>query len=102
MILGSAGVETLRLPPRSPNLNAYAERIVRSIKEECLERLVLIGEGSLRRAVEEFCEHYHHERNHQGLENKIIEAEFGLGGAGEVQCSKRLGGLLRYYSREAA
>ena len=66
MILVAAGVKSVRLPARSPNLNAYAERFVRTIKEECLERMILIGEGSLRRAVDQFCEHYHLERNHQG------------------------------------
>ncbi len=66
--------------------------------------MILIGEGSLRRAVHEFCEHYyHHERNHQGLENKIIDPEFSpTGGAGEVSCRQRLGGSLRYYYRDAA
>jgi putative transposase len=92
----------VRLPPRAPNLNAFAERFVRSIKEECLSRMILVGEGSLRRAVAQFCEHYHRERNHQGLENKIIEPTFGLNRAGEVNCRERLGGLLRYYYRDAA
>ena len=101
-ILESAGVKSVRLPARSPNLNAYAERFVRSIKEECLGRMILIGEGSLRRAAAQFCEHYHRERNHQGLENRIIEPDFGSGGEGEVQCRERLGGLLRYYYRDAA
>ena len=101
-ILESAGVNSVRLPPRSPNLNAFAERFVRSIKAECLERMVLIREGSLRRAVDQFCEHYHRERNHQGLGNKNIEPEFGSGGEGEVQCRQRLGGLLRDYYRDAA
>ena len=102
MILETAGVKSVRLPARSPNLNAYAERFVRSIKEECLGRMILIGEGSLRRAAAQFCEHYHRERNHQGLENRIIEPDFGSGGEGEVQCRERLGGLLRYYYRDAA
>ena len=60
------------------------------------------GEGSLRRAVDQFCEHYHRERNHQGRENKIIEPEFGSAEEGEVNCRERLGGLLRYYYRDAA
>ena len=72
-ILESAGVKTVRLPARSPNLNSFAERFVRSIKGECLDRMILIGERSLRRAVDQFCRHYHHERNHQGLGNKIID-----------------------------
>ena len=70
--LVAGGVAPVRLPARSPNLNAFAERFVRTIKESCLDRLVLIGEGSLRRAVREFVEHYHHERHHQGLGNRLI------------------------------
>ena len=101
-ILEAAGVKSVRLAPRSPNLNAFAERFVRTIKEECLDRMILMGEGSLRRAVGQFCEHYHRERNHQGLQNKIIEPEFGKPDEGEVNCRQRLGGLLRYYHREAA
>ena len=96
-ILESAGVKSVRLPPRSPNLNAFAERFVRTIKEECLDRMILVGEGSLRRATAQFCEHYHEERNHQGLGNKIIDPDFGSGDEGEVKCRQRLGGLLRYY-----
>ena len=65
------GTRVIRLPPRSPNLNAYAERFVRSIKEECLERMIFVGQGSLRRAIAEYIEHYHGERNHQGLGNVI-------------------------------
>jgi putative transposase len=65
-ILGYAGVESIHLPGRSPNLNAFAERFVRSIKSECLDHLILVGERSLRRAVDDFCAHYHEERNHQG------------------------------------
>jgi putative transposase len=101
-ILESAGVKSVRLPPRSANLNAFSERFVRSVKSECLERMILIGEGSLRRATAQFCEHNHRERNHQGLGNKIIEPDFSSDGAGEVQCRQRLGGLLRYYYRDAA
>jgi putative transposase len=73
--LKSAGVEPLRLPARSPNLNAFAERFVRSVKESCVERMIFFGESALRRAVAEFALHYHTERNHQGLENKIIQPE---------------------------
>ena len=102
LILESGGVKSVRLPARSPNLNAFAERFVRTIKEECLDRMILIGEGSLRRAGDQFCEHYHRERNHQGLENKIIEPGFGSVEEVEVYCRERLGGLLRYYYRDAA
>ena len=101
-MLGDVGVESVKLPPRSPNLNAHAERFVRSIKESCLERLILFGEGSLRRAVHEFVEHYHHERNHQGLANRLISPEAGhLAKAGKLQRRQRLGGMLNYYYRAA-
>jgi len=102
-ILKSTGVEPLRLPARSPNLNAFAERFVRTVKSSCLERMILIGEPSLRRALSEFDLHYHAERNHQGLENKIIRPEFAeFPAQGPIHCRERLGGLLRYYFREAA
>src|SRR5579863_7529689 len=71
----SAGVQAVKLPPSSPNLNAYAERFVRTIKESCLERMILFGEGSVRKAIHEFVMHYHHERNHQGLDNRLIIQE---------------------------
>ena len=70
--LAATGVEPVRLPARSPNLNAFAERFVRTIKESCLNRMILFGEGSLRRAVREFVGHDHFERNHQGLGNVLI------------------------------
>jgi putative transposase len=101
--LGTSGVQSVKLPPRSPNLNAHAERFVRTIKESCLERLILFGEGSLRKAIHEFVEHYHRERNHQGLGNRlIIEDESGVGSGGPIQCRQRLGGMLNYYYRQAA
>jgi hypothetical protein len=103
MILGAAGMESGRLPARSPNWNAFAERFVRSIKESCLDRMVLIGESSLQRATSEFMVHYREERSHQGLENKIIHPEFApFSTEGAIHCRKRLGGLLCYYYREAA
>ncbi|MDG2126142.1 MAG: integrase core domain-containing protein [Verrucomicrobiales bacterium] len=101
-ILESGGVKSVRLPPRSPNLNALAERFVRSVKSECLDGMILVGEGSLRRTVGQFVEHYHGERNQQGLENEIIEPSFGAAEKGSVNCRERLGGLLRYYHRDAA
>ena len=91
------------MPARSPDLNAYAERYVRTIKEGCLDQMILIGEGSLRRAVSEFVLHYHAEKNHQGLGNKIIRPEFAeFPSVGQIQCRERLGGMLRYYYRQAA
>ena len=96
--------ESTRLPARSPNLNSYGERWVRSVKEECLSRLILFGESSLRRALHHYVVHYHEERNHQGKDNRILfpsrpEARTNMGA---VRCRERLGGLLKYYEREAA
>ena len=88
--------------PRSPNLNAYAERFVRSIQESCLDRMIFFGEESLRTAIQNFVAHYHSERHHQGLTNQIISPEAGhLGSAGTVQ-RRRLGDMLNYYYRAAA
>jgi putative transposase len=102
-MLKSVGVKSVRLPARSPNLNAYAERFVRSIKESCLDRMILFGEGSLRTAVRQFVAHYHTERNHQGLANRIILPERGSSkSTGSVQKRQRLGGMLNYYYRAAA
>jgi putative transposase len=102
-ILENAAVESVRLPPRSPNCNAHLERFMRSLKGECLDRLIFFGETSLRRAVGQFLEHYHAERNHQGLGNRLINAGAEVGRrAGEVHCRERLGGVLRYYYRPAA
>ena len=102
-ILKAAGVKPLVLPPRSPNLNAHAERFVKSVKESCLSRIIFFGEQSLRRAITDFVAHYHHERNHQGLDNRLIDPDDSVGvTTGEVQCSERLGGMLKYYYREAA
>src|ERR1035437_675830 len=96
-------VKTLPLPARSPNLNAHAERWVRSVKEECLSRLILFGEASLRRALSEFTMHYHAERNHQGKANVLLfPVTTDSRHVGPVQCRERLGGLLRYYHRQAA
>jgi putative transposase len=97
------GTKVIRLPPRSPNLNAYAERFVRSIKDECLNRMIFVGQGSLRRAVVEYMDHYHRERNHQGLENQLIHAPAVVAAnAGAIYRSARLGGTLNFYYRNAA
>ena len=101
--LRETGVASVKLPARSPNLNAYAERFVRTIKESCLERLILFGESSVRRAAAEFTSHYHGERNHQGLNNQLICPHLALTrDRGEVKRRERLGGLLNYYYRAAA
>ena len=102
-VLKGEGIEPVVLPPRSPNLNAYAERFVRSIKEECLSRMIFFGEAMLRKSIAQFVEHYHAERNHQGLENKLIDPGERVGSAeGEIVCQERLGGMLKYYHRQAA
>src|SRR5262249_16404975 len=100
-LIESGSVNPLRLPARSPNLNSYAERWVRSVKEECLAKLILVGESSLRRALQQYLLHYHEERNHQGKGNRILfhsqrEARRNIGA---VQCRERLGGVLKYYIR---
>jgi len=102
-ILRSSGVQPLALPPRSPNLNAYAERWVRSVKEECLSKLILFGEGSLRRALAEFAAHYHGERHHQGKSNVLLfpGTTQPQNDSASIRCKERLGGLLKYYSRAA-
>jgi len=102
-IIKAGGVEPVALPPRSPNLNAYSERWVRSVKEECLSKLILFGERSLRRALHNYLAHYHEERNHQGKNNVLLFPRVGTSRpADPVQCRERLGGLLCYYHREAA
>ena len=101
-VLASGGVTTVKLLARSPNLNAYAERFVRSIKEECLNRMVLLGETHLRNTVREYAEHYHLERNHQGIGNVLIEPTLGPARAGPVLRRRRLGGVLNHYYRKAA
>jgi len=102
-ILKQSGAEPVLLPPRSPNLNAHLERFMRSIKDECLSRMIFFGESSLRNAVREYLAHYHAERNHQGLENELIDPGDEVGTvAGAVHCRERLGGMLCYYYRDAA
>ena len=104
-IIESSDVKTLPLPARSPNLNAFAERWVKSVKDECLSKLILFGETSLRRTLREYLVHYHVERNHQGKDNVLLfptatKAENRVNGS--VSCKEHLGGLLKYYHREAA
>src|SRR5215467_3783778 len=102
-LLKDSGVEPIGLPPRSPNLNAHCERFVRSIKEEALERMVMLGESTLSYVIHQYVAHYHTERNHQGLDNQLIAREKAVGvQTGAVARRARLGGLLRYYYRDAA
>jgi putative transposase len=102
--IDAVGVKRIVLPPRSPNLNAYAERWVRSVKEDALSGLILFGERSLRHALQEYVAHYHYERPHQGKGNVILmpPAHHRERPDGPVHCRKRLGGLLKYYHGEAA
>ena len=104
-IVKSSDVEPLKLPARSPNLNAYAERWVQSVKEEALSKLILFGEAYLRRALSEYLVHFHRERNHQGKGNVLLfplTRQSGPSSERSVRCRERLGGLLKYYHREAA
>jgi transposase InsO family protein len=101
-MLAAAGIESVRLPPRAPNLNAYAERFVRTIKESCLEQMILFGEDSLRHSIHQFLDHYHVERNHQGLQNQLITPmKRPVHREGRIERRERLGGLLNYYYRAA-
>ncbi len=105
MIFRAAGIEPLALPPQSPNLNAFAERFVRSIKSECLDRMIFFGEAPLRHAVTQYIEHYHSERPHQGKQNRLLFpalTDTDYPRDGPVQCRERLGGLLKFYYKEAA
>src|SRR6267142_713710 len=103
-IIDTAGVKRVPLPARSPNLNAYAERWVRSVKDGVLSRMILFGEGSLQHALNEYVEHDHHERNHQGKGNVRLFPAVGQDTErqGAIQCRERLGRLLKYYERKAA
>jgi len=102
--LAAGGVECTPIPARSPNLNAHAERWVRSIKEECLSKLILFGETSLRRVVSQYLEYYHQERNHQGKGNLLLfptSTPSEMSRHCAIRCRERLGGLLKYYTRAA-
>ena len=102
-LVNDSGTNVIRLPPMSPNLNAYAERFVRSIKDECLDRMIFFGQASLRRAVTEYMVHYHRERNHQGLGNRLIYRNGPIAANnGAISRRPRLGGMLNYYYRAAA
>jgi hypothetical protein len=98
--LAAGGIKPIQLPARSPNLNSHAERSVRSVKDECLSKLILFGEASLRRALTDFIDHFHGERNHQGKGNVLLFPSEKVGQPrprSRVRCRERLGGLLKYY-----
>jgi putative transposase len=92
----------VRLPARSPNLIAYAEPFVRSVRDECLSNVIPLGQSHLRELLRDFLAHYHRERNHQGLANRLIEPSNDNTTTGRIVRRQRIGGLLNYYSREAA
>ena len=98
-ILNAAGVATLLTAIRAPNMNAHAERFVRSIKGECLDRLIFLGEHMLHRALREFVAHYHAERNHQGVGNQLLQPDRGPTPDGPIARRERLGGMLSFYHR---
>jgi len=100
LVMEAAGIRLLRTPRQAPNANAHAERFVRSIRHECLNKLILFGEQHLRRVLEEYIEHYNRERPHQGLGNELIIASEETV-SGPIDCSERLGGLLEFYRRAA-
>jgi putative transposase len=103
-VLRSSGIQPLALPAKSPNLNAFAERWVGAIRQECLSKLILFGEASLRRALNEYIDHHHFERNHQGKGNVLLFPAPAVPLttlSGTVHCRDRLGGLLKFYSRAA-
>jgi len=99
-VVEGIGIDIILTAYRAPNMNAHAERFVRSIKSECLAQMIFVGQASLDHAVSEFVEHYHDERPHQGLANKLIRGRSA--GEGVVDMNERLGGLLKYYHRRAA
>ncbi len=101
-MLRRTGAKPVRLPRRSPNLNAFVERFIRSIKEECLDRVIPLGESHLRELIREYITHYHVERPHQGLGGALIQPANDQASDGPVMRRERLGGVLNYYYREAA
>lgn len=101
-MLGAFGVNSVKLPPRSPNLNAYAERFVRSIKSECLDRIIPIGERHLRNTIDAYIDNYNRDRPHQGLNNELITPNSSpMNMDGKIVCDEKLGGLIRSYRRAA-
>ena len=100
-ILRTSGIEPVKLPAQSPDLNAYSERFVKSVKYECLNHLILSSVQQLEYVLEQYCQYYHHERIHQSL-GRIIEPKHNVDDNAEIQCIERLGGLLKSYHRLAA
>ena len=100
IVMEAAGFNLIRTPYQAPNANAHAERFVRSIKAECLDRMIVFGEDHLRRVLDEYLAHYNRERNHQGIGNELIDGRSTLS-TGQIERNERLGGLLKFYRRAA-
>ena len=100
-IVRGFGVEVLLTAYQAPNMNAYAERFVRSIKSECLDQMIFLGREYLVHAIAEYAAHYHEERSHQGIGNEMLSGATSQG-EGVIETRERLGGLLKYYHRQAA
>ena len=101
-ILEDASVQVVLTAIQAPDMNAFAERWVQSVKRECLSRLILFGERRLRRVLKEYVAHYHADRPHQGIGNRRIAPRDTEPPAGDmVVADERLGGLLRSYRRSA-
>ncbi|CAM2005116.1 integrase core domain-containing protein [Acanthopleuribacter pedis] len=96
--LAAAEVTTVKLPPRSPNLNARVERVIRSSREECLDRFVIFSKGQLEYLLREYTEFYNEERPHQGLKKQLVSGKQGKS-EGRIRRRTRLGGLLSFYDR---
>ena len=101
-IFESIGCEPKKLPARSPNLNAFAERWVRSVKDECLSKYILFSQKMLRYVLKEYVTHYHTERNHQGKNNTLLFPDERIHNSGPIQKSSRLGEILNFYYRKAS
>ena len=103
-LLQQTGIRPVRIPLRSPNCNAHLERFHLSFKTEVADRMIFFGEGHLQQSIDQFLEYYHHERNHQGKGNVLLlpPVHQDTERAGPMRCRERLGGLLKYYTREAA
>ena len=99
-ILKTVGIETLKISPKNPNMTPYAERFVRTIKSECLDKILIFGEAHLRYCIEQYCLYYHHRRPHQGLDNNMIEPLPQVKD-GKIVLEQQIGGLLKSYRRVA-
>jgi Integrase core domain len=96
------GIKPICLPPQAPKMNSFAERFVRSVKEECLRKHIFLGEESLGKALSEYSSHYYKERNHQGKDSLLLFPDPKLiNDRGKIKCRKQLNGVLKYYYRSA-